>query len=92
MTPLHNKAFCSLPLSPEQIREVEHYIHACKRSKLPWDTPELTAMLDSMLHPPETVEDEASVIRQYLAAEHGVANSEESDDFDLLKSERDGNH
>lgn len=92
MNPLYNKAFCRLPLSPEQVRAIEHYIRACERSSVPWDTPELTAMLKSMLYPPETVEDVESVIHEYLTAEQMVANNEESDRFDLLKSERDGNH
>ncbi|MFC0253722.1 hypothetical protein [Massilia consociata] len=42
-----------LPLSPAQNREVLNYIGRCERAGADWDTPELHAMLDDMLHPPE---------------------------------------
>jgi hypothetical protein len=84
--------FRGLPLTPEQLREVEHYIHAHERSGSAWDTPELAGMLDDMLNPPVTAEDEKSVLEDCIAAERMVAQNEESDELDLLKSERDSNH
>jgi hypothetical protein len=84
--------FRGLPLTPDQLREVEHYIHARERSGAAWDTPELAAMLDDMLHPPPAAEDEQSVLDEGTAAERTVAQNEESDQFDLLKCERDHNH
>jgi hypothetical protein len=37
--------FRGLPLSTEQDAEVRHYIKLQKQRGLPWDTPELSAML-----------------------------------------------
>lgn len=50
--------FHNLPLTPEQDSEIRHYIHGRQRSGLPWDTPELHAMLADMLDPPETDEED----------------------------------
>ncbi|RQR31399.1 MULTISPECIES: hypothetical protein [unclassified Burkholderia] len=44
--------FRGLPLTVEQDAEVRHYIKDRTRRGLPWDTPELGAMLNDMLHPP----------------------------------------
>ncbi|RQT13059.1 hypothetical protein [Burkholderia contaminans] len=44
--------FRGLPLTVEQDAEVRHYIKDRTRRGLPWDTPELSAMLKDMLHPP----------------------------------------
>jgi hypothetical protein len=52
------RTFRGLPLTPEQDAEVRHYIKKRKQRGEPWDTPELTAMLRDMLHPPDS--DEAS--------------------------------
>jgi hypothetical protein len=46
-------AFRGLPLSAEQDSEIRHYIHARTRCGLPWDTPELNAMIADMLDPPQ---------------------------------------
>lgn len=92
MNTLHGNTFRGLPLTPEQVREVEHFIHTRERAGVPWDTPELARMVDDMLHPPETVHDDASVLQESVASERAVAANEESDQFDLLKSERDSNH
>jgi len=50
--------FRGLPLTPEQDAEVRHYIKLQKQRGLPWDTPELSAMLKDMLQPPGDEEDE----------------------------------
>ncbi|MBY8608705.1 hypothetical protein K7N18_28160 [Burkholderia arboris] len=44
--------FRGLPLTVEQDAEVRHYIKDRTRRGLPWDTSELSAMLEDMLHPP----------------------------------------
>lgn len=44
--------FRGLPLTVEQDAEVRHYIKDRTRRGLPWDTPELSAMLKDMLQPP----------------------------------------
>ena len=46
-----------LPLSPAQNREVLNYIGRCNRAGIDWNTPELRAMLDDMLRPPEIDDD-----------------------------------
>ena len=43
--------FRGLPLTVEQDAEVRHYIKDRTRRGLPWDTSELSAMLEDMLHP-----------------------------------------
>lgn len=48
------ETFRGLPLTMEQDSEIRHYIHGRQRGGLPWDTPELDAMLADMLDPPET--------------------------------------
>jgi hypothetical protein len=45
-------AFRGLPLTPEQDREVRHYIKMKNRHGAQWDTPELAAMLRDMMEPP----------------------------------------
>lgn len=92
MSTLPGSMFRALPLTPEQVREVEHYIHARERSGVPWDTPELAMMLNDMLDPPETIQDDATGVQDSLVSERTVAANEESDQIDLLKSERDCNH
>ena len=51
-----------LPLSPAQNQEVLNYIQRCERSGVDWNTPELRAMLDDMLSPPELTEDSGEEI------------------------------
>ncbi|HEV3105213.1 MAG TPA: hypothetical protein VGZ01_05960 [Trinickia sp.] len=46
------RTFRGLPLTPEQDAEIRHYIKGRKQHGLPWDTPELAAMLRDMLEPP----------------------------------------
>ena len=45
--------FRGLPLTSEQDAEVRHYIKVRTQHGLPWDTPELSAMLRDMLQPPD---------------------------------------
>ncbi|MGZ5198175.1 MAG: hypothetical protein ACXWC4_00225 [Telluria sp.] len=92
MSTLPGNTFRGLPLTPEQVKEVEHYIHVCVRTGVPWDTPELARMLDEMLHPPETTSDDTSGLDESFASERAIADNEESNQIDLLKSERDRNH
>jgi hypothetical protein len=82
-----NNTFRGLPLTADQEREVEHYIHAHQRSGLPWDTPELQAMIDDMLNPPEVGADDDSLDAS-MSAEQATAMGEESGELDLLPCER----
>ncbi|WP_321968045.1 hypothetical protein [Burkholderia cepacia] len=74
--------FRGLPLTAEQDAEVKHYIKVRTRRGLPWDTPELRAMLKDMLLPPgdgnsdvDSVEDETKA-----AAERATASVDEAMD------------
>ncbi|MCX5539322.1 hypothetical protein M3A49_07400 [Paraburkholderia sp. CNPSo 3076] len=48
--------FRGLPLTAEQDAEVRHYIKLQMQRHLPWDTPELDAMLKEMIRPPEVTD------------------------------------
>ncbi|OXI80468.1 hypothetical protein CFB50_18445 [Burkholderia sp. AU33423] len=74
--------FQGLPLTAEQDAEVKHYIKVRTRRGLPWDTPELSAMLKDMLLPPgdgnsdvDSLEDETKA-----AAERATASVDEAMD------------
>jgi hypothetical protein len=82
-----NNTYRGLPLTAEQEREVEHYIHTHQRNGLPWDTPELQAMVDDMLNPPEVAGDDEALDAS-MSAEQATAMGEESGDLDLLPYER----
>ena len=74
--------FRGLPLTPEQDAEVRHYIKLQTQRGLPWDTPELSAMLKDMLQPPGDDNDgfDASVERTKAAAERAMGSVEEEMD------------
>lgn len=74
--------FRGLPLTAEQDREIRHYIHTRARSGLPWDTPELRAMVVDMLNPPELADDERQATDESMAAERATAEGEEPLDND----------
>jgi hypothetical protein len=63
--------FRGLPLTPEQDREVRHYIKVRMQHHLPWDTPELRAMIREMIRPPEVADDDSE-----LAADDARARAE----------------
>ena len=54
--------FRGLPLTQEQDAEVRHYIKRQRQRGAPWDTPELKAMLDDMLEPPDNDDEESGEI------------------------------
>lgn len=84
-----NNTFRGLPLTVDQEREVEHYIHTHQRHGQPWDTPELQAMIADMLNPPEVAgEDSLDDCR----SEQETAMGEESRESDLLPCERARQH
>ncbi|MCA8274808.1 hypothetical protein LGN17_20170 [Burkholderia sp. AU30280] len=76
------RTFRGLPLTVEQDAEVRHYIKDRTRRGLPWDTPELNAMLKDMLHPPGDGEgDPASAADETrAAAERATASVDEAMD------------
>jgi hypothetical protein len=85
--PNPTNTFRGLPLTADQASEVEHYIHTHQRSGLPWDTPELQAMIDDMLNPPEVAGDDEA-LDTCMSAEQATAMGEESGELDLLPCER----
>lgn len=73
MEPEPANTFRGLPLTSEQDSEIKHYIHGRQRSGLPWDTPELQAMLADMLNPPETYEEDRRSIAGSMDKERSAA-------------------
>ena len=74
--------FRSLPLTAEQDSEIRHYIHVRQRNGLPWDTPELQAMLADMLDPPEADEEERRSIAGSMSKERSAAVLDDEGDPD----------
>jgi hypothetical protein len=72
--------FRGLPLTAEQDAEVRHYIKVRTQRGLPWDTPELSAMLKDMLQPPRNGSDEFDVLADETkaAAERAIASVDEA--------------
>jgi hypothetical protein len=73
-------AFRGLPLSVQQEREITHFIDARQRAGLEWDTPELSALIRDMLHPPEVGDEDGADLSDCTAAERFTARHEESND------------
>lgn len=72
--------FRGLPLTPEQDSEVRHYIKRQKQHGVPWDTPELKAMLRDMLQPPGSDDGEPgeTVDETKAATERATASIDET--------------
>jgi hypothetical protein len=72
--------FRGLPLTPEQDAEVRHYIKRKKQHLAPWDTPELAAMLEDMLDPPDSEDGGvgATVDETRAATERATASIDET--------------
>lgn len=68
--------FRGLPLTPEQDSEIKHYIHVRMRHGVPWDTPELQAMLHDMLDPPELADEDSQALHDCMGTEHASAMDE----------------
>ena len=71
--------FRGLPLTPEQDSEIRHYIHGRERCGLPWETPELRAMLADMLDPPEVTEEERKSLSDSMSTERVAMQGDEVD-------------
>jgi hypothetical protein len=82
-TPNPGSIFRRLPLTPDQQREVEHYIHLRQRAGAAWDTPELQAMVGDMLDPPELADEDGAMLRASMASERTVALGEEPAEGEL---------
>ena len=74
--------FRGLPLTPEQDSEIKHYIHVQTRHGVPWDTPELQAMLHDMLEPPELSDEDSQSMHDCMDTEHATAMEEAGLDGD----------
>ncbi|MWL55303.1 hypothetical protein GQL84_23545 [Escherichia coli] len=73
--------FRGLPLTSEQDSEIRHYIHVRSRSGLPWDTPELQAMIADMLDPPEVGDEDSQTLGESTTAERSTADAEPDADL-----------
>jgi hypothetical protein len=82
--------FRGLPLTQEHDAEVRHYIKRRKQLGVPWDTPELEAMLDDMLRPPNDEDGEygATVDAARSATERANATVDEAMDAIEASEER----
>jgi hypothetical protein len=76
------ETFRGLPLTREQDSEIRHFIHCRRRSGLPWDTPELSAMLADMLHPPEMDEEDPAALSGCMHTECAAAARDGGKDED----------
>jgi hypothetical protein len=72
--------FRGLPLIPEQDSEIRHYIHLQTRNGAAWDTPELEAMLQDMLEPPEVDEEDRRSVKESMAQQQDAASDGGIDD------------
>lgn len=72
--------FRGLPLTAEQDAEVRHYIRVRRRRGLPWDTPELAAMLKDMVRPASDDNDQFDAAAEETkgAAERATASVDEA--------------
>ncbi|VXB97561.1 hypothetical protein [Massilia sp. 9I] len=82
ITPEPANTFQGLPLSAEQDSEVRHYIHMRERNGLPWDTPELQAMLADMLDPPEADEEDRRSLSDSMSMERAAVVLDGGKDLD----------
>ncbi len=82
ITPEPANTFRCLPLSAEQDSEIRHYIHTRQRNGLPWDTPELQAMLADMLDPPEADEEDRRSLSDSMGMERAAVVLDGGKDLD----------
>ncbi|MGA9915112.1 MAG: hypothetical protein WBR17_21560 [Paraburkholderia sp.] len=80
-----------LPLTAEQDAEVRHYIKVSTQHGLPWDTPELSAMLRHMLQPPgyDNVDVGAAADEMEAPNERATASVDEA--MDPIEAEEERN-
>lgn len=71
--------FRGLPLTSEQDSEIRHYIHCRQRNGLPWETPELRAMLADMLNPPEVGEEDQQALSDSMDVNRSAAQDDQTD-------------
>ncbi|MCP3727544.1 hypothetical protein M3I53_31250 [Paraburkholderia sp. CNPSo 3272] len=81
--------FRGLPLTAEQDAEVKHYIKVQMQRHLPWDTPELDAMLRDMIQPPEIADagDEIEADEARAAAERASTSIDDAMESDEASEE-----
>lgn len=82
MTTEPANTFRGLPLSPEQDSEIRHYIHVRERKGLPWDGPELWAMLADMLDPPEVDQEDHRSVSDSMGRERAALVLDGGKDLD----------
>jgi hypothetical protein len=85
-------SFRGLPLTAEQDSEIRHYIHVQIRNGVLWDTPELQAMLDDMLHPPESADEDSQALADSVSAQHPLAQDDDNGNDAVAQDEHHGWH
>ncbi|WP_323120393.1 hypothetical protein [Burkholderia alba] len=86
LQPDPESTFRGLPLTAEQDAEVRHYIKVRTQRGLPWDTPELTAMLRDMMQPPGDDADEPDILPDETRAAAERATSSIDDAMDPIEA------
>jgi len=76
--------FRGLPLTAAQESEIRHYIHCRQRKGVPWDTAELSYMIQDMLSPPELVAEESRSVSEEVLKENAAATEDEGADKSRL--------
>jgi hypothetical protein len=83
--------FRGLPLTAEQDAEVRHYIKVRTQQRLPWDTPELSAMLRDMLQPPGYDNGDAGAAADEMKAAAERATSSVDEAMDPIEADEERN-
>ncbi|OXI94993.1 MULTISPECIES: hypothetical protein [Burkholderia] len=83
--------FQGLPLTAEQDAEVKHYIKVRTRRGLPWDTPELSAMLKDTLLPPGDGNSDVDSLEDETKAAAGRATASVDEAMDPVEASEERN-
>ncbi|CAJ3452170.1 Uncharacterised protein [Burkholderia pseudomallei] len=86
IAPDPESTFRGLPLTPEQNAEVMHYIKVRTQRGLPWDTPELEAMIRDMMLPPEDEAADSDFLSDEARAVAERAMSSVEDEMDPIEA------
>ncbi|KGW11568.1 hypothetical protein [Burkholderia pseudomallei] len=86
IAPDPESTFRGLPLTAEQNAEVMHYIKVRTQRGLPWDTPELEAMIRDMMLPPEDEAADSDFLSDEARAVAERAMSSVEDEMDPIEA------
>ncbi|MFL9934297.1 hypothetical protein P0D88_35145 [Paraburkholderia sp. RL18-103-BIB-C] len=83
--------FRGLPLTAEQDAEVRLYIKVRTQHGLPWDTPELSAMLRDMLQPPSYDNGDLGAVADEMKAADERATASVDEAMDPIEADEERN-